>query len=374
MAISDPIVKVVRPSRRKCYVLRYRPPHSRTWKERSTGTTSRRQAELQAQALQDSLQEGVSREVLFPYFCDRYYREVVVHWKRPDAWEWTQRLIEESTRIETVDQINGPWLHRLAEKLRREKGYRDETIRTHLSRLRAALKWGESVGLVARCPRFPTWRRTEGRSATARSRPVSEAEFALILEATKAERPDDWPIWQRFLRGLWHSGFRVQELARVTWDLGQPWCIDHVGDRPMIRVTAETEKAGRDRLQPVTREFWSLCCETPEHERSGLVFLIPGAAGGQMTIKRIVRVISAIGRRANVVTDAHRGKTATSHDIGRRAFATRMGEVLSIQDLTTWMRLSSPSTTMRYYYQPQAVELANRIWESEKTGGKNGCH
>ena len=59
------------------------------------------------------------------------------------------------------------------------------------------------------------------------------------------------------------------------------------------------------------------------------------------------------------------GTCATSHDIGRRAFATRMGQVLTLAELKDWMRHESATTTLNYYHLPAAMQLAARVWGRE---------
>jgi hypothetical protein len=63
-----------------------------------------------------------------------------------------------------------------------------------------------------------------------------------------------------------------------------------------------------------------------------------------------------------VLTDASTNKHATSHDIRRRAFTSRLGRRLSTAELSKWMRHTSSDTTLRYYHAPTTEELAGRVW------------
>ena len=52
-----------------------------------------------------------------------------------------------------------------------------------------------------------------------KGRPITDAEFKLMLEAcdTVCKRQD--PVtWKYLLRGLWHSGLRLGETLTVSWD------------------------------------------------------------------------------------------------------------------------------------------------------------
>jgi integrase len=193
----------------------------------------------------------------------------------------------------------------------------------------------------------------------ARSRPIVGEELDRVLQAVAAVRAADHQQWEDFLLGLFHSGLRISELQVLSWIPGAGHWIDEGGQYPLIRIAGASEKGHTDRFQPVTPEFWGLIRERP---RRGLVFPLVNTLGKPFKTKSAVRVISAIGRRAGVVTDPARGKCATSHDIGRRALATRLASTLSPQEHAKWMRHESIDTTMKYYYQADAISLSRRIW------------
>ena len=123
-------------------------------------------------------------------------------------------------------------------------------------------------------------------------------------------------------------------------------------------------KARRDEYQPLTPEFWKLI-EVPKPQRHGYVFPFSARrSGAQLTRKATIRIVSELGAAAGVITDAATGKTATSHDIGRRAFLTRMDKLLSIAELQKWARHASPQTTMGYYHHRTAIELGRKVWDA----------
>ncbi len=207
---------------------------------------------------------------------------------------------------------------------------------------------------------FPAVDDPLGVSKLARSRPVTLEEFERILTCVPKVRARDPELGVSFLKGLWEGGFRLEELVRLSWDSGQPLSIDAAGKFPLVRILSEGEKAHHDRLQPITPEFWDLLCETPLEKRYGPAFPLPCGS------KRACRIVSDIGRRAGVVTDPSSGKCATSHDIGRRALTTRLGECLTESQLAQWMRHESPETTRQYYNLPTAMSLSAKLWENNK--------
>ncbi len=62
--------------------------------------------------------------------------------------------------------------------------------------------------------------------------------------------------WKFYLRGLWESGLRLSESLTIWWD-DAPGAIvvDFSGQRPMLRIPAESQKSNRDSLLPITPEF-----------------------------------------------------------------------------------------------------------------------
>ena len=79
-------------------------------------------------------------------------------------------------------------------------------------------------------------------------------------------------------RGLWWSGLRLGEALNLYWDRPDKLCVDLTGSRPMLRIVAELEKGGRDRLLPIAPELPTSCyrprkpsgtggCSSPEGRR-----------------------------------------------------------------------------------------------------------
>jgi integrase len=232
---------------------------------------------------------------------------------------------------------------------------------TYLRTVRAALGWAYDMDII---DSVPTIRVRKGlrKSSNMRSRPISGEEFDRIIDAAAKVRPKDADIWQDFLRGLYLSSLRVDELRRLRWDASGDLCIDTSGKIPFIRILAEGQKNRSDGYQPMTPDFWALISKVGR-PRTGYVFPLPGR-GEQMTRKRVIRTISLIGKKAGVVTDSNSGKTATSHDIGRRACITRLAEKLSMSQTQAWARHSDPRTTSQFYIRHEAESLARAAgWE-----------
>ena len=127
----------------------------------------------------------------------------------------------------------------------------------------------------------------------------------------------------------------------------QPVDLVHILGR-RLRIYAEAEKGRRNRLLPMTPDFAAFLLATPESERHGLVFKLDGQwTGTPMTPRRVGRVISEIGKKADVIVNKGVHKYASAHDF-RRAFGTRWAKVVMPSVLQKLMRHDSIETTLRY--------------------------
>jgi len=370
-------VKVVRRSGRKHLVLRWRDPITRKWRERSSECGRQRDAERAAARLALDIEDGLidQDEMDWIVFRKRYEEEHLPSLKPKSLGSWRtaanglQRFIQPTAPIQS---ITADCLSRWQAELR-AKGLAEASIRTYLGTIHAALGWAHDVGILDEVPKIRMPARAKGKSKMARARPITVEEFERILMTVPKIRRRDPDRWTYFLRGLWHSGFRVEELLTLSWNAGELLSIDTYEGMPYVRILSEGEKAHTDRIQPITPEFWALCCETPEKRRHGPVFKMPGRHGNQMGVKTVGRMISRIGERAGVITDPSTKKYASSHDIGRRAFTTRMGATLSLPELAAWMRHKTADTTLNYYYEPQAQQLASKVWPAPQEGATLGA-
>lgn len=132
--------------------------------------------------------------------------------------------------------------------------------------------------------------------------------------------------------------------------------------RPSFRIFAKAQKSGKDEVVPATPGFAQFLAETPEAERVGLVFKLPRARGGEpMGAGKVGACLVAIGEKAGVVVDKAAGRFASAHDL-RRAFGTRSASRVMPAVLKRLMRHASIETTLGYYVDLDADELADQLW------------
>jgi integrase len=94
------------------------------------------------------------------------------------------------------------------------------------------------------------------------------------------------------------------------------------------------------------------------------VFKITGFYTGEpVTLKRISRTISAIGRKAGVVVNKAAGKYASAHDL-RRSFGTCWASRVKPATLRLLMRHKSIETTLKYYVDQDADDVADELWKA----------
>jgi integrase len=215
-------------------------------------------------------------------------------------------------------------------------------------------------------------RRTRKSGKLAKARPVTLEEFERIVLKVETVRPHDYPQWQRLLWGYWHSGFRLRELLALSWDSTADVAIDTRYKFPLVRFSAAGHKRGEDQYQVITPEFWELIKDRPQ---TGPVFPVVRQqrqgkrkrklAGKPYDADWIGTVIRQCG--AGVKTGLFSDKTASSHDLGKRAWTTRWSGELSQADLANLARHKSTATTQDYYVLPALEELAAKVgWGKEE--------
>jgi integrase len=210
------------------------------------------------------------------------------------------------------------------------------------------------------------------KTGEAKGRALSQAEFDAMLAATKQVRRRDPGVWTRYLYGLWLSGLRLEESLILSWDREAPFCVDLMGRRPVFRIQAKAQKARRSEVTPLTPDFATWLSEVPEDERHGLVFKLPSLMDDTpLNLDRVGKVISDIGRKAGVVVNRESGKTASAHDL-RRSFGTRWAKRVMPAVLQRLMRHANVATTMRYYVDLEAGEVADDLWDRFGPDGQSG--
>lgn len=290
----------------------------------------------------------------------------------------------------------------------------ENTIAGYLAHLRAALSWAADQGIIYIVPKIrkPQRAKKAGRGHKGKGRRITEEEFDLLLGKVqaaiadwrkykrhaarktarrqgKAERntnTDMIPVevspaavesWRHYLRGLWLSGLRLTESLEVFWNRADRLCIDLTGKRPMLRIPAELEKGHRDRLLPITPDFAEFLLATPEDRRRGPVFRPQMPSGNRANAHDAGRMIAMIGELARVVvhTNPKTGKVkyATAHDL-RRSFGNRWAKRVPTPVLMRLMRHENIQTTMAYYVDLDATELAEELYTlQEQSGSVSGA-
>jgi integrase len=163
----------------------------------------------------------------------------------------------------------------------------------------------------------------------------------------------------------------------LTWDDG-PFVLDTTGRHPAFHIDGAFQKSRRSEVCPATPDFveWVLA-ETPEAERVGRVFPLPGLKDGSpVAAQRASEVVCAIGRRAGVIVGTtekvsrdDRGRLvrttvklfAGAHDC-RRAFCSRWAQKVKPPVLQRLARHSHISTTMSFYVVLDADDIAAELW------------
>lgn len=330
--------------------------------EITTGTFDRDEAIEFKAMLVSQLNEGYipGREsegpmIEWPDFRLRYQLEYLSSLSKRycESWRTTANHVERVLDPKHLSEINKNQLSYFRGVLI-EEGKSLASVKSYMATLQAALAWAVDVDLLDKVPKL---RRLKGvgKTPTMRSRPTNEEEFERILANFAKERPYDTDQWIDFCKGLRYSGFRIDELRRLSWNEGDPLSIDQSHELPLIRMFAEGHKSRRDVFQPMTPEFWKLISK-PGRSRSGLVFPMQGQRGPFQS-NWIGEVIAQVGKRAGIIT-GEKGKTATSHDIGRRMFITHVAKTQGLSSAQKWARHSDPSTTANYYVVHDAIALA----------------
>lgn len=239
-------------------------------------------------------------------------------------------------------------------------GVSPASVRSYYRALRAGLGWAESIDLIDSVPTIRHRRRVR-ESRGHRGRVPTLEEFERMLCVTPIIRPHDHREFVAFMRGLWLSGLRIDELNRLKWERSATLhVLIEPGTTPLIVILKQ--KGGRDSFLPAPPDFWRLI-DRPGVVRRGHVFSIPGKhAGEQMSTRTIGRRIGEIGRHAGVIVDHHSGKCCTAHDL-RAAYLSRIASTpgVTMSQTQTMARHSDPKTTSQYYVRHEAEDLARAM-------------
>lgn len=368
-------VKVTKYADRDNLVMYYRDPVTEKLVTRSADTSNAKDAAKAAGKWEDELRAGryqSSKGLTWAQFRERYEQEKGVtlsaHAQASAAAVFNH--LETLVAPKKLASLTAPLLSKFQTELRnyRRKGP-DETllaltetsIGAYLAHLKAALGWAVKMKLLREVPQIEMPQQAKGRTMM-RGRPITGEEFDRMIAAVPAVRPHDAPAWEHLLRGLWLSGLRIEESTIVSWDQDAAFSVDLSGRRPRFRIYAEAHKGRRDQFLPMTPDFADFILTTPEAERHGSVFKVAGrTTGKQMSLKRIGRTIGTIGEKAGAVVNKEAGKFATAHDL-RRSFGSRWARRVAPAILQQLMRHRAIETTMKYYVDLDADDVADVLW------------
>lgn len=346
------------------------PPHNRStnfrlrwkigrkWHERTAATANPKDAQRAAHALEVELNAGrivSGARLSWDDFCTRYEREHLAGLSPRTLASWTTARNHLNAKLgwQWLDQASDNTLSSFVRTLR-DTGISESSVATHVRTLRAALNWAAEMKLLPHRIAFQPPKRGR-RDTHMRSRPISAVEFVTMCCVIPSVRPDDAPVWEHMLMGMWLSGLRLSEVPLLSWDTASPIVVDLGGKHPRFRIWAEGEKGRQNRLLPMTPDFATWLLQTPQELRHGRVFKLP-----YRTADNIGKVVAAIGRAAGVAVNDD-GKHATIHDL-RRSFGTRWASKVKPAILMLLMRHRDVATTMKFYVASDADDVADSLW------------
>jgi len=262
-------VKSVGPSR--CLAMYYVDPVSGKRVVKTTGETDEKAAQRVAGEWEKQLQAGAYQapsKITWAEFRVRYENEHLA--SLAPRTRLTVRVdldcLETILAPDRLCKLTSAVMSRFQADLRKPKeitkddkkivvpGMKETTIAKTLRHIKAALRWGERMGMMVKAPSIIMPKRAKGQSMM-KGRPVTTEEYERMLMVVPKVRPGDAAAWQRYLTGLWLSGLRLTESLELSWDYEAPFCIDLAGRRPVFRIHGEAQKSGRDEILPMTPDF-----------------------------------------------------------------------------------------------------------------------
>jgi integrase len=353
-------VHVAKQKGRTNLAMRYIDPDSgkQVWK--TSGTTNERKA-LQAAAVWEAeLRDGRymrRQRITWQEFRDQFDREYLDGKKVGTAAAYSASLnvFERKCKPGRLAEVTTAKVSAFAAMLR-EANLSQATIDRHLRTLKVATRWAKKLEILNKVPEFNI---SAGKEAKGRA--ITGEEFDRMVAAA--------PAWEFWLRGLWTSGLRLGESLKLRWDdAPEALLVDFSARRPMLRIPAESEKGGRDRLLPMAPEFAELLYTVPEARRRGYVFRVPDET--PRTLHAVCRRIVGIGKAAGVIIKQKPGlgadgkpinQCASAHDL-RRSFGFRWSRRVMPAVLKELMRHQSIETTLVYYVGQNAEATADELW------------
>lgn len=371
-----------KPGRNSIY-MRYRDPATGREHTRSTGTAVERTALRLANRWEDEIRSAkqATKRITWAQFRSRFEAEHLAALRETTDLKVSVCLNAVESILEPVylDQITTEQISLFLASLRAPDANgttrSEKTIAGYRRSLQMALRWAASMNLIPSAPRMPPAIRSARGQKLMKGRPITDSEFDKMLDAVpQVVGPARSDAWQFFLRGLWLSGLRLSESLDLSWDRSDTLTIDLTGRYPMLRIPAAAEKAGRDRLLPITPDFAALLATVPTESRTGPVFRLPKArARGEArpTDTWVSHKVTEIGQTAGIVVDETSGKFASAHDL-RRSFGDRWSRKVQPKILMELMRHEDISTTLRYYVRSDSEATAATLWGDATPGDSLG--
>jgi integrase len=369
-------------------------PISGKKKAKSAKTTDWREAERLAGELQRELAAGryaPPSKITWAEFRKRYEEEHLASLKPKTAknTQYVLDAIEQHLNPDRLIKINSSALSTLQSKIR-ATGVKETTIACILRHVHAALGWAVSVGMLPAVPKMVMPKQAKGRKMKGGAlvaeqfdrmlgaiekvlfppikRTDKRAPKGILTPGQQQARRQTVEAWKRYLTGLWLSGLRLSESLALSWDYDAPFALDLSGRRPRFRIHGEAQKSGKDELLPLTPDAAEFFLTTPEEERVGPVFKLVNRQGQPYTVHEVGTIVAEIGKKAGVMVATE--KTASAHDL-RRSFGTRWAKRVAPAILQKLMRHASIQTTMAFYVDLDADEMADELWASHGPNAGN---
>lgn len=370
-------VSIYRPRRVAGYIIRYHDPDwGPKWKR--TRHTRKGDAEDQAEELIRNLDRG-RREVTWGEFCELYASQHLAAKSdsHREMWATVRRWIDEQFRpkpellgdLADVKRILR-WQNRIRKRTLARGDDRtplsDSSVARYSAYLRSALNWAVRMDLLERVPPIAVG------GTRSRGGAVSLADMEAICKAAVTRRPNDYVSVQRFIRGLFWSGLRLDQLRQLSWDRGSKVWLDGSRDIPLIWISSTAEKSRRDDCRYCLPEFWERACESTV--RHGPVFRVNGRGGSQMAKSTLGRIISDCGKTAGICTDPETGKYASAHDMRKGCSAVLHEKYgYTTDEVALFLGHSDPEVTRKHYPPVVAQKLAAKAWHLPPGGAPGGA-
>lgn len=352
------IVKVIKRKGRDNFEAEWHDPQTGERRRKSLGTNLKRTAERAAGKLEQEILSGqytATRRDKWSEFRKRYLTESTEGLAESSIKDISSTLntLEGLMKPATLQAINESAISKFTVGLQCDK----RTKGKHLRNIKRMLRWANRQKLITE---VPTIQMPKGISkGKSKGRAITFDELERMVEAVPKVRTRKPAPILHLLWGLWHSGLRLDEARSLSWEpVADAISIDSSDQYPCFLIPGDVDKSKQERMLPMAPEFWMWLTEnTPEAERVGLVF------ENLPCLEELSKVITAVGESAGVVVNPKSGKFASAHDF-RRAFGKRWAQRVDAHELQKMMRHENIKTTLEFYVDVEAQQIASKIWQA----------